>query len=188
MNRKQTATRTRVVILLTSLLIASCGSSGSDSISESESSSGEQTEQPVQSSSETQGSGTVTIGAETFTFDLRCVFGEENTTNEEASISINGQPSGTTPSDIGMSFTEQWGIDFSTGKISKDAPVYHSLTIYRDAGRTLLFEYLSITRDPNVTKPLDVNGKTVSGPADFVAGDSEDPFASTPGEVTLNCE
>ena len=187
MNQKQTATRARVIILMASLLIASCGSIGRGSASEPESFSDEQLEQPHESD-EAQGSGIITIGAETFTFDLSCVFGEENTTNEEASISINGQPSGTTPSDIGMSFTEQWGVDFTTGKISQDAPVYHSLTIYRDSGETLLFEYLSITRDPNVTYPLNVNGKTVSGLADFVPGDSEDPYASTPGDVTLNCE
>lgn len=190
MNLYQLRTRRGKILagFLLSCLLASCGSGNDSSIADTESTSDLEAEQSELSSGDTQGEGTITIGSEIFTFDLRCVFSEPNTSNDDVSISIDGQPSGSTPSDIAMSFTEQWGIDFSTGEISKDAPVYQSISIYKNSGQTLLYEYISITRDPDVTKPLNVIGKTISGPADFIAGDSEDPFASSPGEVSLKCE
>lgn len=173
-----------------SAVLTSCGSSGSNSEpSENDSEATTQTDQVESEASGAEGKGTITIGENAFTFSLKCAFNED-TLNEEVSISINGEGVEGTDPEIGMSFTQQWGIEPGATRTSPDAPVSHTITIYKDSGRTLLYEYLSLTRTPGVTKPLNVNGKVVSGSADFVDGQDSNPInpATTPGEVTLTCD
>ena len=179
-----------VSIMLATVILVACGSSGSgDSASSEETSideSSEVAEGDTNSESEApssggNGVGTVTIDGKTFNFDLQCAFDAE-TLNEQVSISIKG----TGNDGIELAFTQMWGIDLSTMKMSPDAPPAHSISMYEMPSVTQVYSYDSIS-----DKVLDVSGKTVSGTVMFFKYENGETVGMQPslsGDVNLRCD
>jgi hypothetical protein len=169
--------------------LASCGSSSSNSsVSNSdiedenalsnEMDTGIDTEP---SSTDFDGTGTVTLDGTTFEFNLLCAFGPD-TMNEDVSIAIKGVGD----DGIELSFTQMLGYDFTTAQLSADVPPAHSITIYKMPGVVLMYEYLSL-----VDKLLDVSGNTVSGTVQFAKSEDGTQTSGQPnykGEVDLRCD
>jgi major membrane immunogen (membrane-anchored lipoprotein) len=187
MNLRRTALI--VTALFTTGILAACGSSNSSTSSQSDdaqddtsSDIGNDNSDSTDSSDNFNGTGSVTVGDTTYNFKLQCAFGAA-TANEEVSISIKG----TGDDGIEMAFTQMWGVDLASGKMSPDTPPNQSLAMYTMPGIVLVHEFLSLS-----DKLVNVSGTTVSGPAMFYEfdenGEPTDAIRPTlPGEINLNC-
>lgn len=183
-----TAHRSLLLAIAAMTLLAACGSSDSSGIDApsvtddtSDAEVSDAGDQLADSPDEYNGNGTISVDGNTYTFGLKCTFGEE-TMNESVSIGIVGEND-----TVGMSFTQMYGFDFSTGQYSADVPEDHSISIYEMPEILLRYEYLSLT----TKELLDVSGRTVSGTVTFVVADSEGETFGQPtaeGDVELVCD